>query len=146
MKNDARLAHAWEEIKARNLDEAERVFEEEAIADPADADAWNGLGAVRFERADLEASLEAYKKALTVATAAHGGSLPSRLPWDDAHKPALRAIQGIGLNLYRMGDLVGARERFEELLRRNPDDNQGAGMLLRDIARKADLWKKDKED
>lgn len=143
MKNDARLGHAWEEIKARNLDEAERIFEEATIADPSDADAWNGLGAVRFERGDLEASLECYEKAESAARASYGGTFPLRLSWTDEHKPALRAVHGIGLNLFRMGRSAEARERFEWLVKRNPDDNQGAHLLLKDIARKADLWKKD---
>lgn len=145
MKNHAALAHAWEEIKARNLDEAERIFQGVSEADPSDADAWNGLGAIYFERGDLDASLKYYEKAHDVSRDTYGGKLPARLAWNEQDKPALRAIHGIALNLFRMGKFVEARERFEELLKRNPDDNQAAGMMLNDIARKADLWKKDQE-
>jgi len=146
MKTDARFAHAWDEIRAGNLDEAERIFEEATLAEPLVADSWNGLGAVRFERGDLEASQKCYEKALAAAKTACGGTLPKRLYWNDDGKPTLRAIHGLGLNYFRSGKFAEAREKFDLLLKLNPDDNQGAGMILRDIARKADLWKKDNSD
>ena len=137
------FTHAWEEIKARNLDEAERIFAEAAQADPSLADAWNGLGAVQFERGDLESSLTFYRKAHAAAVAAHGGRLPKRLVWNERDKPALRAIHGIGLNHFRAGRFAEAKKEFELLLALNPDDNQGARFMLKDIAGKADLWKRD---
>jgi tetratricopeptide (TPR) repeat protein len=143
MKNEQRIEHAWEEIRARNLDEAERIFEEETIADPANIDAWNGLGAVHFERGDLTSSLASYERAVGISRAAHGGKFPERLPWTDENKPVLRAVHGTGLNLFRLGKFADARREFELLLRLNPEDNQGAAIFLRDIAKKAKLWKED---
>ena len=137
-----RLAHAWEEIKARNLAEAEEIFRSVAESDPETIDAWNGLGAVHFEHGEVEESLKCYEKALKAALAKHGGAFPKRMAWTDEHKPALRAIHGMGLDFFRMGRYDDARERFETLLRLNPDDNQGAAFLLKDVERKAHLWKK----
>lgn len=143
MRNEERLVHAWEEIRAHNLDEAERIFEEETVADPSNLDAWNGLGAVRFERGDLASSLGCYERALAVARAAHGGRLPDRLPWTEENKPVLRSIHGVAINLFRDGKLAEARKEFELLLKLNPDDNQGAATMLRDISKKTKLWSED---
>lgn len=136
--------HAWEEIKAHNLDEAERIFAEAAHADPACVDAWNGLGAVQFERGDLNGSTAAYHKAHAAAVEARQGRLPSRLAWSvPEDRAALRSIHGLGLNHYRAGRLAEAKREFETLLKLNPEDNQGARFLLKDVERKAGLWKKD---
>ncbi|HSD12158.1 MAG TPA: cytoplasmic protein, partial [Patescibacteria group bacterium] len=67
----------------------------------------------------------------------------SRLAWTPEDKPALRALHGIGLNEYRLGHLAEAAAAFEDLLERNPDDNQGARFLLADLKKKRHLWKKD---
>lgn len=136
-----KLEEGWAAIKAMDLAAAERSFSAAAEAAPDDPDAWNGLGAVHFERAELDDSLRCYQKARTLAEKSFGGALPERLSWTDAHKPVLRAVQGIGLNHFRAGRLDEARAAFEELLRLNPEDNQGAHFMLDDIKRKKRLWK-----
>lgn len=135
------IDEGWVHIKAREIDEAEHDFLEASQADPSATDAWNGLGAVHFERGELELSLANYRKARATALVRYGGEFPDRLSWTDEHKPALRAIQGMGLNYFRMGKLAEAEELFEALLELNPLDNQGAAFMLRDIKKKARLWK-----
>lgn len=137
------LTHAWEEIKARNLDEAEIIFAKSAKDDPSFADAWNGLGAVQFERGDLKESLVCYRKAHAAALVELGGRMPSRLPWTPENKPLMRSIHGIGLNHFRAGEFANAKREFALLLRLNPEDNQGVQYLLHDIKNNAPLWKKD---
>lgn len=135
------LDDAWAAIKAMDLATAERLFSAAAEAAPEDPDAWNGLGAVHFERAELEDSLRCYQKARELALKAHGANFPAKMAWTDENKPALRAMLGIGLNLFRAGKLDEARETFEDILKRNPEDNQGVHFLLDDIKKKRRLWK-----
>ncbi len=136
------IHEGWEAILRRDIDEAEHLFAEATEADPEAADGWNGVGAVHFEKGELERSLESYERALKAAKKALGGKLPARLAWDDHGKPALRALHGVGLNRYRMGHLDEAVESFEQLLALNPEDNQGAHFLLQDAKKKKSLWKK----
>lgn len=145
MTHDAtkKIEEGWEAILRRDIAGAERLFAAAAEADPALADAWNGLGAVHFERGELEESLTCYERAKAAAAKSYGGKLPARLTWTPDDKPALRALHGIGLNRYRMGRMAEAAEAFEDLLARNPEDNQGAGFLLADLKKKKHLWKKD---
>ncbi len=131
----------WEYLKAHDLDAATRVFSRVAQADPSVVDAWNGLGAVAFERGDLQESLVCYRKARAAALARYGGEFPDRLPWVEEHKPALRAIHGMGLNYFRLEKFAEAEELFEALLRLNPADNQGVQFLLKDIKKKTKLWR-----
>lgn len=136
------INEGWEAVTARALDAAAHAFAEAAELDPSAVDAWNGVGAVHFERGELEESLRAYRTARTAALARYGGEFPDRLPWVDEHKPALRAIHGMGLNYFRLGKKEEAAEMFEALLSLNPDDNQGAKFLLADIKKGKGLWKK----
>ena len=134
----------WEQMIAGDVDAAERNFRDAATREPSATDAWNGLGAVHFERGELEESLGEYRKARATALVRYGGEFPDRLTWIDEHKPALRAIHGMALNYFRMGKFAEAEELFEALLHLNPTDNQGAGMMLKDIRKKAKLWRKKK--
>jgi tetratricopeptide (TPR) repeat protein len=45
-------------------------------------------------------------------------------------RPYMRAMQGLATCLWRLGDFDAAVGRFEELLRLNPNDNQGNRYLL----------------
>jgi len=139
---DKKLQEGWEAILRRDIDSAEELFAVVTREQPEDADGWNGMGAVRFEKADLDASLVCYEKALQLAKKELGGKLPKRLAWDDHGKPALRAIHGIGLNQFRRQRYAEAIEAFETLLELNPEDNQGASFLLEDARKKKSLWKK----
>lgn len=136
------LHEGWEHLKANELDAAEGVFARIAASDPSVIDAWNGLGAVAFEHGDLEGSLMNYRKARAAALVMYGGEFPDRLHWTEEHKPALRAIHGMGLNYFRLEKFSEAEELFEALLQLNPADNQGAAFLLKDIRKKTKLWKK----
>lgn len=137
-----KLEEGWAAVLRRDLDSAEELFTDVTREAPEVADGWNGLGAVRFEKADLDAALICYERALQLAKKALGGKLPKRLAWDAEGKPALRAIHGIGLNRFRKGNVDEAIEAFETLLGLNPDDNQGAKFLLDDARKKKSLWKK----
>lgn len=134
-----------EAINAGDVDSAATHFHRAAEADPEEPDAWNGLAAVAFERGDLEESIRNFSRAKELSVRRLGGKMPESASWsDERNKPLLRAIQGIGLNRFRTGDLSAARQAFESLLLLNPTDEQGAGTMLDAIARKMPLWKKKK--
>ena len=137
-----KIEAGWEAMLRRDLTEAERIFASAAEASPETVDAWNGLGAIHFERSEIEESLKCYVRAAEAAKKSYGGKFPARLSWTSEDKPALRALHGIALNRLRAGDFDGAVKAFEELLERNPDDNQGAHFLLADARKKKKLWKK----
>lgn len=137
-----KLKEGWEALLQREIDEAEELFADVTREAPNVADGWNGMGAVRFEKGDLDASLICYEKALQLAKKDFGGKLPAKLDWDGDGKPALRAIHGIGLNHFRRQQYEDAIKSFEQLLALNPDDNQGAAFLLADAKKKKSIWKK----
>jgi hypothetical protein len=48
-------------------------------------------------------------------------------------RPFMRAVNGKALCLWRLGRVEEARAIFEDMLRWNPNDNQGVRFLLQDI-------------
>ena len=55
----------------------------------------------------------------------------SRLPWVIAENgPFLRMYASLGVRCHDSGDLGSAKTTFEDMLRMNPDDNQGVRGLL----------------
>jgi Flp pilus assembly protein TadD len=133
------VASGRESIKAGEPEKAEAAFRNAIDLSPQEPDAWNGLGALAFERGDLDESLASFEHAKSLAVT---GAMPASASWSDPEdKPLLRAIHGIGLNLFRSGDLAGAKEQFALLLRLNPSDEQGAAMQLDSIAKKEKPWK-----
>ncbi|MEK9152745.1 MAG: tetratricopeptide repeat protein [Patescibacteria group bacterium] len=133
--SDARAA-----LNRGELGVAEKLFSL-AAENSAAPDAWNGLGAIRFEQGNLEESARCFEKAKAMALESHGGVVPKRLEWNPENKPLLRALQGIGLNLFRAGRTAEARKSFQELLKINPEDNQGAQNLLDDLDAGKNPWK-----
>ena len=66
-----------------------------------------------------------------------GKSFDGLLPWGFiANRPFLRCLHGYGLCLWRLERVDEAKQVFERMLWLNPNDNQGARMLLADIEAK----------
>ena len=142
MEVNQKLEKAKEAILHRDSATASEIYHAIIAVHPQHVDAWNGLGAVAFEKGELEESLRCYRKAHDFAMAEFGGKYPRQLVWIEVHKPALRALHGIGLNLYRLGRIKEAQEIFENMLQLNPVDDQGVKFLLNDIKKGSVLWKK----
>jgi tetratricopeptide (TPR) repeat protein len=75
---------------------------------------------------------------------------PQAMKEDEGHfwglletRPYMRALEGLAQCLWEAGHREGAAERFQEMLRLNPNDNQGAryplATLLLDLDREEDL-------
>lgn len=143
----ALMEQAWNLLRSGERDRAEQLFLLASEKAPDDADPLNGLGAVYFERGELGQALEYYLKARDLARKAYGDAgFPERISWDLEGKPALRAMHGVGLALFRLGRTEEAERVFRDLLGHNPDDNQGVGYLLKDIAEGKDPWKESAKD
>lgn len=137
-----RIADAREALQRGEVEVAAELFGAIAEAHPGEPDAWNGLGAAAFEAGNLEQALEHYERAKTLALDRdYGGAVPEQLAWIPEHKPYLRALHGIGVSQFRAGKTAAAKKTLEELLRVNPDDNQGVRYLLADLKKGKSPWK-----
>lgn len=135
------LAQAKEAILHQDVTLAEELYRSILAAHPHDIDALNGMGAIFFELGKPEQSLEYYRRAHAEAEKIFGGKYPAQLAWIEKNKPALRALHGIGLNEYRLGNRARAEKIFQNILTMNPTDDQGMHFLLADIAKGKKLWK-----
>lgn len=120
------------EISARRLAEAEEKFRQAITADPELADAYNGLAFVEFSRENYSAARRHAETALEKARRSLGTDEPAAFTWYDEIKtrPYMRARHNLGLSLMRLGDWKGAAREFKELLKRDPNDNQGVRYLI----------------
>lgn len=129
------LADADDAVLRGEIDAAFRLYSHVADQEPGNADAWNGIGAMYFEKGELEKSLAAYEKAKSLTAAA------SKKPYPD-NKPYLRALKGQALNLFRSGKHDKAAAVLKEVAALDPDDHMGSSFLLDDIKKGKKLWKK----
>jgi len=134
-------AAGWAALQSNRLSEAEEAFLAVLTHDQNHVDALNGLGAVYFQERRLDEAEHLYGKALEVGLAFYGGKMPDHVDWEAPHDRALlRTLHGRALVTFRKGDAVKAEERFEEILRIDPDDHVGARYLLDDIAEGRGSW------
>jgi hypothetical protein len=104
--------------------------------DPGHADAWVHIGNCRFNEGLVIEALTHYRCAQAAAEARTIGdpATYTRLFWGDLDsRPFMRALHGQGLCLWRLGQTAKARDIFAWMLDLNPNDNQGARFLLRDL-------------
>jgi tetratricopeptide (TPR) repeat protein len=73
---------------------------------------------------------QAAAEARTIGDPAH---YPHSFWGDVDSRPFMRALQGRGLCLWRLGRTEEARRIFVRMLELNPNDNQGARFLLPDL-------------
>ena len=104
--------------------------------DDGHADAWVHVGNRRFEEDLVEEALACYERGIDAALARTIGD-PDRYPdpfWLDVDsRPFMRAVHGKGLCLWRLERVQEARVIFQDMLRWNPNDNQGMRFLLPDL-------------
>lgn len=92
------------------------------------------LGTCRFDH-DPMGSLRHYSVGVGIAELSLGAGWNGVLPWSWLeNRPFLRCLHGQGLGLWRAGRVEEAKGVFERMLWLNPTDNQGARLLVADIA------------
>ncbi|WP_331725884.1 hypothetical protein [Streptomyces sp. NBC_00470] len=113
--------------------------------DPRQIDCWAHLGSDAFDRADtdLDALSEAlgfYQTAVAVAELSLPPGFDGVLAWSQMdNRPFHRALHGLGLTWWRMGETQMAQAAFSNSLWTNPDDNQGIRYLI-GPAQKGAAW------
>jgi tetratricopeptide (TPR) repeat protein len=120
------------EVPEDRLSEAEHKFRLAIKCDPELADAYNGLAYVEFARHNYEGARHHSEKALEKARHALGTDDIKAFTWYGELKtrPYMRARHTLGLSFMNIGDRRRAISEFRELLKRNPNDNQGVRYLL----------------
>jgi tetratricopeptide (TPR) repeat protein len=116
--------------------EAVAYYKETLRLDPGHADAWVHVGNVRFEEGYVRQALSLYERGEAAALERMIGDPGQYVGpfWGDVDsRPYMRALHGQGLCYYRLGRLEEASRAFKRMLELNPNDNQGARFLLRDM-------------
>ncbi len=121
----------WEAM-AYDAREAKKIFERAIKLDPGLPDAYNGLAEVAILRRNFSAAEEHYRQAYEKARARLGTEDEKAFAWwlDLETRPYMRARKGLGLLLLEMRRYDEAIVEFKELLKRNPNDNQGVRYLI----------------
>lgn len=121
----------WE-VMAHDPREAKKCFERAIKLDPDLADAYNGLAEVAISKGNFSAAEKYYRKAYEKAKAILGTEEKKSFAWwgELETRPYMRARQGLGLLFLEAKRYDEAIGEFKELLRRNPNDNQGVRYLV----------------
>ncbi|MEU9700230.1 hypothetical protein [Streptomyces sp. NPDC047981] len=104
--------------------------------DPRQIDCWAHLGSDAFERAEaddsaLSEALGFYQTAVAVAELSLPSAFHGVLAWGElANRPFHRALHGLGLTWWRLGETAKAKAVLGNSLWTNPDDNQGVRYLI----------------
>ncbi len=111
---------------------AEKFFRNALEFDPDLADAYNGLGNIHFERGHYAEAEAMYIVALKKAKDELGTDGIHDHDWwmDIDTRPYMRARYGLALSYWRQGKIQEAISELEDMLKRNPNDNQGARFLI----------------
>lgn len=123
------MQQALEAISTQNYEVARGVLEDAVIAFPEDFEFLNYLGLIAWEQGDLERAERAYHLAEQVV---FGEGLEAAQVADD-EEPALRAVEGRALCLYRLGDWEQALGYFQWLGVNFPEQYVGCRYLAGEI-------------
>lgn len=128
---DELVFEGWE-LMAHDAREAKKSFERGLRLDPDLANAYNGLAEVAILKGNAAAAEEYYRKAYEKAKARLGTEEEKAFAWwgELRTRPYMRARKGLGLLLLEMRRYDEAIAEFKELLKRNPNDNQGVRYLV----------------
>ncbi len=113
--------------------EAEAYYREALCLDPGHTDAWVHLGNICLDEARLDDALACYERGEAAAlarTIGDPGAYEGPFWLDLDSRPYLRALHGKGCCYWQLGRIAEARRVFAQMLRLNPNDNQGARFLL----------------
>lgn len=123
---------AWELLCSGEKKEAKKTALKALKLDPSLADAHNILAAIEEEDGDLKKALQLYTQARRTAARDLGSEAPeSRVWWLDLDsRPYMRAREGAAFINWGLGNLDQAIAEYREILKRNPNDNQGVRYLI----------------
>jgi tetratricopeptide (TPR) repeat protein len=129
LKRENLFQRALEAIATERYEDAREMLNSALKLFPQDAELHNHLGLVAWETGDLDAAEQHYAASMLV-------SFPEseHVDWfESRHRPFLRAMEGRGLALYRLGRHVEALDLFDSLSSMNPRDYAGCRYLAGEI-------------
>ena len=107
-------------------------------------DAHVHLGNWEFDKSPRQA-LRHYKIAVAIGELSLGSNFENCLPWGHIYnRPFLRALHGLGLCRWRLGEPDRALEIFTRMLKLNPRDNQGVRVCWTEV-RTGQTWSESAE-
>ncbi|MCB9795273.1 MAG: tetratricopeptide repeat protein [Alphaproteobacteria bacterium] len=131
--DDGPILRAIELERAGDHQGARRTLMDVLIQDLRCLDAHVHLGNFELERWPKHA-LRHYQVAVGVGELSLGEGFDGVLPWSLIdNRPFLRALHGLGLCLWRLGQPEEAKASFERMMDLNPTDNTGARFLLQEL-------------
>ena len=132
------IVYAVDHFHGGDFDTAFDILQRCLQADTRCIDAYAHLGLMRV--GDLQSEwahvwmlggIKCYRAAVTVGERSLPPDFDGVLPWSCIdNRPFLRALHGLALCLWRLGDFAEALAILKRILRLNPDDNQGVRFLL----------------
>lgn len=129
---------AAEHGRAGDLDTAFEMLHDCLEGDLRCIDAYAHLGLYYMGDARSEWSVRRAIKCYQAGVQVGERSLPpgfdGLLPWDWIdNRPFLRALHGLGLCQWRLGDFTATRETFRRIFVLDPEDSMGIRFLLKDV-------------
>lgn len=124
--------NAWELLSLGDKEGAKKVARKALKLNPSLADAHNILASIEEKKGKLEKALELYTQACQTAVKDLGSEAPKSRSWwlDLDSRPYMRAREGIAFTNWQLGNLDEAIKEYKEILKRNPNDNQGVRYLI----------------
>ncbi|OHD64482.1 MAG: hypothetical protein A2176_05970 [Spirochaetes bacterium RBG_13_51_14] len=125
----------WEALGANDTQEAKSLFQMAIKLAPNSADAYNGLADIAWRAGNMKSAEEYYRQAYEKAKQNLKTENPKAFYWwgELDTRPYMRARQGLGFVFLETGRFDQAILEFKELLKRNPNDNQGIRYLVAPI-------------
>lgn len=132
---DDPITEAVDLAHAGGFDRAFKILRRCLEADQRCIDAYAHLGCYYFDDGRSEwwtrKALKCYRAGVAVGERALPPGFDGLLPWGWVdNRPFLRALHGLGLCQWRLGDFAAARETFWRLLMLDPWDGVGARFLI----------------
>ncbi len=111
-------------------EEAGRCFFKSIEIDPTYADGYNHLANIAWRKGDWEQAESLYRKAFELA-GPEVKDTPKGGFWGIIEtRPYMRAFHGLGLTAWKQGRLEESIGVFKQMLKLNPNDNQGVRYLM----------------
>ncbi len=111
-------------------EEAGRCFFRSVEIDPTYADGYTHLANIAWRKSDWKQAEALYRKALELAEP-EVKDIPKGSFWSILEsRPYMRALNGLGLTVWKQNKLEEAKGIFKRMLDLNPNDNQGIRYLM----------------
>ncbi|HAG07486.1 MAG TPA: hypothetical protein DCL13_04855 [Peptococcaceae bacterium] len=150
---DDPITQAAELARAGGLDAAFRMLQRCIEADQRCIDAYAHLGCYYFGDGCSEwwvrKALKCYRAGVAIGERALPSGFDGLLPWGWVdNRPFLRALHGLGLCQWRLGDFAAARETFWRLLMLDPWDSLGVRFVIDEVEAGRDYlaWQSETEN